>query len=112
MRDPHDPYVDRSSEPTVEGLPTTGAMGTQPSTTVSNIMAIVSFIVLVVASQLGYSVPPEVQEFADDWGLEAAALAVAAWQFAQGKIIKGRVFAPASVATRYLRKGGLAAAIR
>jgi hypothetical protein len=113
IADPFDPsqnIIYREPAPTpgkVEGLPTTGAMGKQPAVTVAGVMALLSIIIALIVQFTGVQVPPDLQQFGNEHGAVAVGLAIAAYQFIQGHIIKGRVFAPASLATRYIRKPGI-----
>lgn len=85
-----------TQSPDVLGLPTEGALGTEPAITVSRLMAIASLAVALIARYLGYEIPPDLRAFADEWGLVLAGLAIAAWQLLQGRLIRNRVIAPAT----------------
>jgi hypothetical protein len=83
-------------QPDVLGLPTEGAMGTEPAMSVSTIMAIIGGAVAVGSQLFGYDLPPEVRVFANDWGPALAGAAVAAWALIQGRLIRNRVVSPAT----------------
>lgn len=88
--------VGNAQQPEVLGLPTQGAMGTEPAVTVSRLMALASFAVAVAANQFGYQLPPDVRDFANTWGLPLAGVCIGAWQLLQGRVIRGRVISPAT----------------
>lgn len=88
--------VEQPPAPDVLGLPTTGAMGTEPAITVSRLMAIASLGVAIAANQFGYQLPPDVREFADTWGIPLAGITIGAWQLLQGRLIRNRVVSPAT----------------
>lgn len=88
--------VGRPPELEAIGLPTQGSMGKEPAMTVSTIMAIIGGAVAFGSQALGYELPPDVRQFADDWGPALAGAAIAAWALLQGRIIRGRVISPAT----------------
>lgn len=90
------PTFDPLTQPDVLGLPTTGAMGTEPAVTVSRLMALASLGVALAAKYLGYELPPDVRAFADTWGIPLAGIVIAAWQLLQGRLIRNRVVAPST----------------
>lgn len=108
MHSPEDHTVPEvPANPTVETLPTTGPMGTQPAATVASIMAVVAIVVGLIVQFTNITIPGDLQSFADQWGAVAVGLVIAIWNFTQGQITKGRVFAPASVAARYISKAAV-----
>lgn len=79
----------------VEGLPTTGVMGTSPALTVGALVAVVAFVVNLVVQYFGLTIPLEVKEFADQYGVMLAAVAL---PLITAVITRLRVFSPHSVA--------------
>lgn len=89
---------------TIEGLPTDGPMGKAPTITVGSVMTAVAVLVGILG-QLGvYTPTPDQIAFAQDYGKLGAGVLVGGYTFIQALILYGRVFAPNSVATRYVRK--------
>ncbi|TXH56796.1 MAG: hypothetical protein E6Q97_05735 [Desulfurellales bacterium] len=82
--------------PAYENLPTSGAFGKEPAISVGGI---VSFATLVVAllSVYGVTISPELQQFADQYGLVLAGFVVVALPYVTSRIIRGKVYSPASV---------------
>ena len=95
------PYVTNPEPPPVlipskiEGLPTTGLMGTSPAITVGSIIAVVAFIVNLVVQYFGLTIPPEVKEFADSYGIMLASIAL---PIITAIITRFNVFSPHSAA--------------
>ncbi len=89
--------------PVAEHLPTSGAMGEEPAISVGAIMSAATLIVAAL-SVYGIQVSPELQQFADQYGTVLAGFLVVALPYVTSRIIRGKVYAPASVQALLNRK--------
>jgi hypothetical protein len=92
-----------SGSPTVEGLGTEGPMGGNPAMTVGGIMQFVSMMVGLAIATKFYVPSPEIQAWANQWGLTAATFLLTGWGLLQAWITRNRVFSPASLVSNYLQ---------
>jgi len=79
----------------IEGLPTSGLMGTVPTLTVGSLVAIVAFVVNLLVQYFGFTIPVELKNFADEYGVMAATIAV---PLITSALTYFRVFSPKSAA--------------
>jgi len=82
------------------GLPTTGAMGTEPAMSVTGIIGIISIVVGIVVQLTGWTVPPDVQDFFDQWGPTLVGLGLALYALISGWFVRQRVVSPATAVDR------------
>ena len=85
----------------VEGLSTSGLMGTMPAPTVGGIMAAISIVVSFLSAMFGWSIPAEYQPFFDQYGQQIVGVLIGLYAIVQAAITYFKVFAPSSVAARY-----------
>lgn len=89
---------------TVEGLTTTGPMGTSPTITIGSVMTAVALVVGALG-QFGIFTPtPEMVDFAEQYGKLAAGVLVGTVTLFQALVTYRSVFSPNSVATRYVKR--------
>ena len=79
----------------IEGLPTTGIMGTAPTIGVGTIVSLASLILGLIAQFTGFTLPPDAQGFFDEWGVPVAGIVAAVLT---SVVTYGRVFSPRSAA--------------
>ena len=79
----------------IEGLPTSGAMGTVPTITVGVIVTIATIVLQLFAQLTGFTLPPEAQAFFDEHGI---AIAGAVASLVTAAITYFKVFSPRSAA--------------
>lgn len=96
--------MSQAQPPAYENLPTSGAMGTEPALSVGTIMLVVTLIVGFLGASGVYTPSPEVRAWAEQYGLAAATIIVALWQFVQAWLTRNRVISPATMAG-LLRRG-------
>jgi hypothetical protein len=60
----------------IEGLPTTGLMGTAPTLTIGGLIAAAAFVVNILVQYFGWQISPELKQFADEYGVMLASIAV------------------------------------
>ncbi len=58
----------------IEGLPTQGAMGTQPLITVGTVIIIVNLLLTLIKQYAGWAPPPEWAPFFDEYGTTLAGI--------------------------------------
>lgn len=86
MKDPFDQaeYITPTPPPTweralpirLEGLPTSGLMGTVPTLTIGGLIAFTAFVVNLLVQYFGFSISPELKNFADEYGVMLATIAL------------------------------------
>ena len=81
--------------PTVEGLPTGGAMGTQPLITIGTVVIIVQIVLALIKQYAGWAPPPEWTPFFDQYGTALAGIAATMLTAGIGWF---KVFSPRSAA--------------
>ena len=78
----------------VEGLSTSGPMGTVPTITVGGIVSAATVIITLISSSTGWEPPLDVRLFFDQYGMTLAAIAAS---LITSGITYFRVFSPRSV---------------
>lgn len=79
----------------VEGLPTSGPMGTVPTLTVAGLVSLAGFGVNLAVQYFGWELPTDLRIWADQYGVMLATIVV---PLITGVISYFKVFAPKSVA--------------
>lgn len=95
-----DPGLASAAKPTtyvksIDGLPTTGPMGTAPTITVGVIITAATIVLQVLSVTTGFEPPAEVRSFFDEHGVAIAGVVAA---LVTAGITYFRVFSPESTA--------------
>ena len=104
MYDPNDPLM-QTSVPAksyvpnrIEGLPTTGIMGTAPTVAIGGIMGVAALILSFLQAAFGWSPPADLMPFFDAYGTQIVGAAVGVYTIVQAAITYFKVFSPRSAA--------------
>jgi hypothetical protein len=84
-------------------------MGENPALTVGGILSVCAIVVAALGAFFGWQMPATWQEFFDTYGIQLATAIIVVVPILQGYVTRAHVFAPRSVATRYVPKGEAAA---
>jgi len=80
------------------GLPVRGVMATEPAASVGAVMGVVALVVSIVVQVGGGTIPPDVQDYADQYGALLVGAAIGLYSLVHGYITRSKVIAPATAA--------------